>query len=254
MPTLEDCRLVREELKTELGSNFNPCTAHQWWVKNRERKCPPERSKFYRVVESLLEQTKFKMLGTKVAEDSFWGYLHTCDLNPDSFEFHHDSRIKGGVSLIVRLQTDVSEEEKALRQEVQTITKGHLAKKRKAAYNICPSAINVGAMICGPDVGQPGAKPDVITKLLSAASWWGPGDEGSWHVHDHTWNCTDKKDFIQRTIEAQGRILWRVAGSVDGPVSEATKSTGTRRIVGHRGSSKANGLRVVAVFLILLTL
>jgi len=62
-------------------------------------------------------------------------------------------------------------------------------------------------MLYGEAIGQPGAKVDVVTKLLSAAEWWGPGKKG-WHSHDNTWECTDKKDAFQRVVKKQGRVIW----------------------------------------------
>lgn len=221
MPNLEDCRRVREQIKQDLpGDKFKPDSAYDWWVQNKD-KFPPQSSKFHRVVESLLEQRAFKLLGRKIAVESFWGYLHTCDLNPDVFVFQRDKRIKPrGVALTVRLKPAADEQEQQLRDRVQEITKGKLKSDRRAADKLAPSAISVGAMICGPDIGQEGAKPEVVTKLLSAASWWGCGEvNDSWHSLDLTWKCTDRKDYMQRVVESQGRLIWRVAGSVESPMS-----------------------------------
>merc|ERR1712083_359224 len=118
----------------------------------------------------------------QVRRDTLWGLLHTTDLSPEFFEFQRDSRIQGGVSMTVRMLPPRSETEAADRLQVRAITQSHLSSNtnRAAAYRLACSSINVGAMVCGPEVGQSGGDPFVITKLFSAARWWGPGSD-SWH-------------------------------------------------------------------------
>merc|ERR1719433_2391903 len=70
-----------------------------------------------------------------------------------------------------------------------------------------PSQVNMCAAIYGHDVGQPGADPSKLTKLFSAAEWWGPGP-GGWQRWDQTWQCVDQRDTLGRTIREQGRLLW----------------------------------------------
>merc|ERR1712059_198425 len=58
--------------------------------------------------------------------------------------------------------------------------------------------------------GCKGANAAKITKLFSAAQWWGPGQEG-WQRWDDTWLLTDKRDVFGRVVAEQGRIVWSLA-------------------------------------------
>mmetsp|Transcript_40177 Transcript_40177/g.81086 ORF Transcript_40177/g.81086 Transcript_40177/m.81086 type:complete len:265 (-) Transcript_40177:155-949(-) len=208
MPTLPDCVCARTQMREELGHGLNPTTAYEWWEQNRHTRFPLQTSKFHRVVESLLEQRGMKMLGGQVAADSFWGYLHTSDLNIEVLNFHFDRRIPGGISMAAQLRPPKTPAEAADREQVKVITKQLLRSNRSSADRLAPSGINVGAMIAGPEAGQPGAHPRVVAKLLSGAQWWGAGAD-SWHRWDETWLCTDKKDLLGRVVQQQGRIIWR---------------------------------------------
>jgi len=208
MPTLPDCVCARAQAREELGQGLNPTTAYEWWEQNRHTRFPLQTSKFHRIVESLLEQRGIKLLGSQMCASSFWGYLHTTDLNIEVFQFHADRRVPGGVALTAQLRPPKTPAEAADREQVQVITRKVLRANRASADRLAPSGINVGAMLAGPGLGQPGAHPRVIVKLLSAARWWGPGEEG-WHRWDQTWLCTDKKDLLGRVVQQQGRIIWR---------------------------------------------
>jgi len=214
MPTLPDCVCARTQLREELGLGLNPATAYEWWERNRHTRFPLQTSKFHRVVESLLEQRGMKVLGAQIRANSFWGYLHTTDLNIEVFNFHSDRRVPGGVTMTAQLRPPKTPAEAADREQVKVITKKMLLGNRASADKLAPSGINVGAMIAGPEVGQPGAHPRVVSKLLSAAQWWGPGEDG-WHRFDETWLCTDRKDLLGRVVQQQGRIIWRERGSAE---------------------------------------
>lgn len=219
MPTLPDCVCARTQMREELGAGLNPTSAYEWWEQNRHTRFPLQTSKFHRVVESLLEQRGMKLLGSQVAANSFWGYLHTTGLNVEVLNFHFDKRMQGGVTVTALLRPPKTEAEAADREQVKIITKQLLTGNRSSADRLAPSGINVGAMIAGPEVGQPGAHPRVIAKLLSGAQWWGVGED-SWHRWDETWLCTDKKDLLGRVVKQQGRIIWRESGT-----GEATPPT-----------------------------
>merc|ERR1712107_458057 len=62
---------------------------------------------------------------------------------------------------------------------------------------------------CDPAIGREGARPEQIRKLMSAASWWGPGPSG-WQKVDYTWLLIDKKDMCGNIMQEQGRLIWRV--------------------------------------------
>jgi len=210
MPVLEDALSARTRLREDLGKGLNPMSAYAWWEKHRHKDFPLQHSKFHRVVESLLEQKGMKIMGTKVCADSFWGYLHTTDLSVEVFEFHIDDRTKSGVAMTARMRAPKSPAESDDRAKVKDITVKMLKNNRASADKLCPSAISVGAMLAGPEVGQPGACPNVVAKLFTAARWWGRGED-AWHRHDESWLCTDKKDWLGRMVEEQGRLIWRLA-------------------------------------------
>lgn len=224
MLVLSDAVRARTQLRAELGEGLNPMSAYAWWEQHRHTEFPIEHSKFHRVVESLLEQRGMKMLGTKVCADSFWGYLHTTDLSVEVFEFHWDARMRGGIAMTVRMRAPRSSTESEDRAKVKAITHKMLRQNRPSADRLCPSAISIGAMISGPEVGQPGACPKIVAKLFSAARWWGRGEE-SWHRHDESWLCTDKKDRFGRMLEEQGRVIWRLATSDKGPPIDSKTSS-----------------------------
>lgn len=215
MPALPDAVRARTQLRAELGDRLDPMSAYAWWELHRHSEFPLPESKFHRVVESLLEQRALKMLGTKVRADSFWGYLHTTDLCIECFEFLLDRRLRGGISVTALERPPRSSIEAEDRAKVSEITQRILRNNRPSADRVAPSAINVGAMLSGTKLGQPGASPAVVAKLLSHARWWGPGDDG-WHRHDETWLCTDRKNNLGQAVEQQGRIIWRLEGTAPG--------------------------------------
>jgi len=208
LPALPETTEIRRRLTVEVGSGMNPQAAYRWWMAHKDSEYPTSRSKFRRIVESLLEQGAVRMLGEKQNSEAFWGYLHTTDLHVTSFEFILDKRVRpGGVALVARLRDPRDQQEGRDRAIVREITIKNLKDSRAAAERCASSAINIAAMLYGEAIGQPGAKVDVVTKLLSAAEWWGPGKKG-WHSHDDTWECTDKKDAFQRVVKKQGRVIW----------------------------------------------
>jgi len=223
MPVLEDAETARVRLKQDLGQSLNPMSAYAWWEQHRHKDFPLQHSKFHRVVESLLEQKGMKMMGTKICADSFWGYLHTTDLSVEVFEFHLDDRTRTGVAMTARMRAPKSPAESDDRAKVKDITRKMLKNNRASADKLCPSAISVGAMLAGPEVGQPGACPHVVAKLFTAARWWGRGED-AWHRHDESWLCTDKKDWLGRMVEEQGRLIWRLAEAAWSP-THATRNT-----------------------------
>jgi len=177
----------------------------------KQRHCfPLSRSKFHRLVESLFEQKALKLAGKSVRVEAFWGYLHTVDLNMQALEFCMDHRRKKGVSASVRLRSALSQMEEEDRRRVKVITQKMMLQQRARAEIAAPSAINVGAMLCGAEIKQPGACAAVLAKLFTAAKWYSEGNDGTWHNYDKTWNCTDRKDMFSRVTEENGRLIWRV--------------------------------------------
>lgn len=212
MPVLEDAQTARTRMREEMGNALNPTSAYAWWEQHRHKDFPLQHSKFHRLVESLLEQKGMKLLGSKTCADAFWGYLHTTNMDIEVFEFQLDGRTKTGVAMTARMRPPKSPTESDDRAKVKDITLKMLKNNRASADKLCPSAISVGAMLAGPEVGQPGACPHVVAKLFTAARWWGRGED-AWHRHDESWLCTDKKDWLGRMIEEQGRLIWRLAAN-----------------------------------------
>jgi len=209
LPPLPDCVQVRNMLRAELGDGLSPTTAYEWWEEHRHRLFHLRRSKFHRLVESLLEQKALKLLGKSIAVEAFWGYVHTVPLRIKALEFHIDRRLKAGVSVSAQTRqcsTDSEEHHKIAKVTTQKM----MLQQRARAEKLAPSGINVGAMICGAEVGHPGACPRVLKKLFTAAKWYSHGDDGSWHNFDETWNCTDRKDIFGRVTEENGRLIWRL--------------------------------------------
>merc|ERR1719468_70755 len=179
---LPDCVQVRKMMRTELGDGLSPATAYEWWEQHRHRRFPLKRSKFHRLVESLLEQKAFKLLGKRLAVEALWGYVHTVPLRIKALEFHIDHRLKAGVSVSVQTRqcSMDSEEDHKAEEEAKVMTQKMMLQQRARAEKLAPSGINVGAMLCGPEVGHPGACPRVLLKLFTAAKWFSRGDDGSW--------------------------------------------------------------------------
>jgi len=210
LPTLPDCVQVRNSMRAELGDSMSCTTAYEWWEQHRHKRFSLSRSKFHRVLESLLEQKSFKLMGKALATDYVWNTLHTTDIRVQALEFCVDPRQIAGVSVSVRARPLLTQMEEEDRRLVKAFTQKTLLEDRARADRFAPSAINVGAMLYGAEVGAKGACPRVLAKLFTAAKWYGKKDDGTWHSYDVTWNCTDRKDIIGRVTEENGRLIWRL--------------------------------------------
>lgn len=236
-PRLPDVVRLREMLEDALKDRWSPDSVFRWWKEHKDLEFPLPRSKFHRLVESFLGMRSMQFLPPAIHADIFWGYLHTSDLCIEAFEFHRDK--KGGVTVTVQQKQALTSEEAQARAMNADIARKMLSEKRASGEKLCPSAMNVAAMLYGPEVNQPGACLDAIVKLLSAAQWWGHGSEG-WQQFDETWLCTDKKDGFGRVVEKQGRIIWRVAGDKRAPplpssspvVDPSSSKASTARLLG----------------------
>jgi len=256
LPVLPDAVEARTLMRQQLGEGLDHQSAYEWWQQNRHDRFPLQTSKFHRVVESLHEQRGMKMLGSQVNADSLWAYMHTTDLNIEAFQFHLDKRMKGGVTVTCKLRPPRTPQEAADREEVQTISRLMLNTQRSTADRLAPSGINVAAMVLGGvEADRQGASPQVVSKLLSHAQWWGAGEDG-WHRWDESWLVVDKKDLLGRTVEPTGRVIWRLEGG-DPARRPSSRSLAARPAPGgearREGGTVSTWLLLLAILFSILT-
>ena len=189
-----------------LGKDFSRSTAFQCWQERKEE-FPFQTSKLRRVHESLAQY----YLPSYVAEKAFWGYLNAppkgCS-GVHSLEFHQED---DEIRVTARRRQPTAQCQLEQLAIIDELCVEVLLQDRLLGEQFAPSSMNFLAMTHGHSAGQKGADPKKIAKLMSAAKHWGPGTDG-WHRFDETWTCTDQKDWLGRTIEEQGRILWHKPG------------------------------------------
>mmetsp|Transcript_14472 Transcript_14472/g.25462 ORF Transcript_14472/g.25462 Transcript_14472/m.25462 type:complete len:467 (+) Transcript_14472:70-1470(+) len=214
-PSLEESRDIRQRLRGLLGEGYNSKNAFKWWLQNRDREYPLDKSKMRRIHASSFEGPPMVRPPDFAAEAALWGYLNAPSNVPESFDFYDEG--KDGIRVTARIlpaSSDEEEETRVLSDEVQTdAMKPH---QRTWAEPLLPSAINMSALTHGRAGGGPGAEPAKIAKLFSAASTWGPGHKG-WQSADGTWLCTDTKDAVGRVVKEQGRVIWITPGESEIP-------------------------------------
>jgi len=210
LPALADLIFLRSRLTEELGAEFDKQAAHQWFLAHKDEEFPLQESKFHRMFESLFGQPSAKLLPRFVHEDALWGYLHNPGCPLQSFSFHSGSR--GGVAVTAERRPPRTSKEASLVEACQGVSKRFLTEQRSTCEKFSASATAFCAMLYGPAVGQEGADARVITKLFSAAKWWGCGSSG-WQQWDVTYLVKDKRNALGLVTETQGRILWRIGGS-----------------------------------------
>ncbi|CAL1155828.1 unnamed protein product [Cladocopium goreaui] len=205
-PALPRAVELREDLLKTLGSDFSRSAAFKCWQERKEE-FPLQSSKLRRVHESLAQY----YLPAYVAEKAFWGYLNAppqgCS-GVHSLEFHQEG---GEVRVTARRRQPTAQSQLEQLALIDDLCIEVLLQDRFLGEQFAPSSMNFLAMTHGHAAGQKGADPKKIAKLMSAAKSWGPGTDG-WHRFDETWTCTDQKDWLGRTIEEQGRVLWHKPG------------------------------------------
>lgn len=205
-PLVEIPRL-RDQAKAELGDKFNKFTAHGYWLRHKDEHYPLQTSKLHRIYESLWGSKAAKMLPGPYKVDFMWGFLLATNMYLDDFVFNHDPKVK--VTVMARMEPCRTQEEKDLLEISTRVAQENLAKNRSAGEFFANSVTNFAAMLHAHTIGQPSANAKAITKLFSAAQWWGPGEHG-WHRWEDTWLCRDQKGSFGHVIATQGRMIWQV--------------------------------------------
>jgi len=204
LPELVELRARLPDLLASTPDGWHPRSVGAWWLSNRDLEFPRETSKLRRLCDSFQEVASLPAYFQGMA---FWGYLHTTSRSFDAFEFYESS---SGVTVSAKVSL-LNAQEEHLTEESTKLCHQMLRAHRSMAERFAASTVNMGALFEGRALGQDGANPAKIAKLFSAARHWGPGDDG-WHALDDTWLCVDKKDFLGRITEEQGRILWHAPG------------------------------------------
>lgn len=243
-------RRLREDLES-YPDGWHPRSAGAWWKSKRETEFPIESSKLRRLCDSFTEVASLPQYFQGMA---FWGYLHITSRIFDSFDFYME-----GQEVSATAQTRLLHpEEEALVDVGRGLCSDLLSTHRSLAEHFAASTVNMGALFEGRAFGQKGANPAKIAKLFSAASRWGPGDDG-WHQLDDTWLCVDTKDRWGRVFEEQGRILWHAPGAPRvGDGRTAAKQPQSRRALATQGSKQSAASRgcpaiaVVAIGVVLM--
>lgn len=196
---------IRERMKRALGDAYGRDTAFAWWQKHKEEEFPLGSWKFRRIYESLFGTAP---LPVGLRKDFLWGFLQSYDCYIQAFIFSHGSGSSG-----IRIAAERAPSRLAEDVEYEAIgakfAREQLRQNRTSGEQFAASATHYAAMVYGPSMGQPAASAKLITKLFSAAEWWGPGTSG-WQQCDQTWLCRDKKNFIGKIVVEQGRTIWRV--------------------------------------------
>ncbi|CAE7270198.1 unnamed protein product [Symbiodinium sp. CCMP2592] len=208
---LRDAAALRGKLRALLGGAFSKQTAYKWWEAHADEVCPFESSKLRWIIESILGLRSISAVTPQEGrENVLWGFLHARRLRPECFHFWEDERL--GVRVVGVAAPPQSEEE----AELQVCSDAMIAQVPQRDLTLgeyfMPSSMNWLALFNSDIIGQPGANPGKVAKLLSAAREWGPAEDG-WQQQDRSWNCVDQKNFFGRTTLKQGRVIWALARS-----------------------------------------
>lgn len=204
----DDAAHMRSCLKQELDGKLSPATALEWWTRRKDEVCPLESSKTRWVVESLLGAPALsRVIPTRGKENLIWGLAHARCTRIEGFTFCFEG--KHGLRLSATRAAAGDDTERHLDACVFEAAAPSLERERSMAEVMAPAAINWTAMLFAHHVGQAGAQPRQIVKLMSGASRWSAGSSG-WQRFDQTWVCEDKKDALGRVTEEQGRLVWRL--------------------------------------------
>lgn len=210
LPQLPEIPVLRRQIRSSLGSDFNYNNAYNWWLQNKDKEYPLERSKFNRIYSSLWGIRAMQLLPKQFQMDFFWGFLHGTNCHLEAFMFYH-GRCDSRVRIAAQRGPGRDDEEKELLAFGTPLAKQSLAANRANGERFAKSVTNFAAMVYGRDIGQPPASAKVITKIFSAARSWGPGASG-WQLHDPTWLCRDQTNSLGLVVKEQGRIIWRLPG------------------------------------------
>lgn len=203
---------LRKRIQEVLGSNFNQCTAFEWWDANKDEVSSLQDSKLRWALESILSMRSAQaVMPQNGKERLLWGFLHCRPLELVSFEFRESGT--EGIRVNGTCKDPVSPEDKRVQAAYDEVAVSVSQKDLSLGEYFMPSSVNWLALFHAETLRQSGlqvtgANPKLVTKLFSAAKEWGPGEDG-WQANDHTWNCVDQKDVLGRFTLKQGRIVWR---------------------------------------------
>lgn len=203
---LRDAAALRRKLRALLGGGFSKQTAYKWWEAHADEVCPFERSKLRWIIESSISA----VTPQEGRENVLWGFLHARRLRPECFRFWQDERL--GTRIVGVVAPPQSEEEAELQVRSDAMIAQVPQRDLTLGEYFMPSSMNWLALFNSDIIGQPGANPGKVAKLLRAAREWGPAEDG-WQQHDRSWNCVDQKNFLGRTTLEQGRVIWALARS-----------------------------------------
>lgn len=206
-PALPEVPWLRSLVQREvalIGETFNKSSMWTWFEHNMHKVCPLEDSKLHRSMECLLGLRSLQMVTTAEQRKEIpWGFMHSVDLDLTALKFYHDE--KGGVR--VAAPPSPTAEADPFRELCVQFARDTITAHGSEMEVLAPSSLNFMRLFEGEHAGGPAASLPKITKLLSAATSWGPGTDG-WKRCDSTWTCMDEKDWLGRTVREQGRVIW----------------------------------------------
>jgi hypothetical protein len=230
---LADAKVLRKKMESDLGAGYDLKAAYDWWRIHKEQ-FPLQSSKLRRVVDSLFSQPSAMLYPAWQLHDAFWGFTQADHgLEWKSFEF----RTQGtGTSTWISITGDTfpdqaatAEEEATRRRDCEWARTAISKPSNRKGGDLCAASTTaLGKMRHDKFLGLQGGKAALITKLFSAADWWGCGESG-WTQWDETWLCTDRKNSFGKVVAEQGRVLWRLADEPDKQPSSLPSLLLTRR-------------------------
>lgn len=211
-PVLPEIIKLRRHLKQVLGQDYSRKSAAAWYEKHKDEFCPLKDSKLRRILASVFEVHSLMFLPEWAVSRALWGMLNICTLTYIGFEFWDEG--KNGIRVTVQSSTPADPDDVECLQNARDLfqLQASAPGDRQIGERLFKSGYSVGSMNFGRALGHPGAKPDVIAKLFSAANLWGPAKSG-WQSFDDTWLCTDRRDHLGQVAEEQGRIIWITPGA-----------------------------------------
>ena len=143
-----------------MGEGFTPAGVGRWWAAHKEGEFPLASSKFRRICDSFQAMSS---LPAALQGKALWGYLHAVSRRVEALEYHAE----GPDGVAVSGRTSLCDAEDAAAAAVATeMCHEMLRMHRRLAERIAPSTVNVGALLEGHAVGQPGAAPAKLAKLF----------------------------------------------------------------------------------------
>ncbi|CAK9073229.1 unnamed protein product, partial [Durusdinium trenchii] len=212
--TLPESIKLRQHLKQVLGAEYSRKSATAYYEKHKDELIPLKDSKLRRILASVFEMNSLMSVGIPdwAVGRALWGMLHIWSRAYESFEFWDEGR--NGIRVTVACNTSTDPDDQECFQNNRDLFQFQMSTPGDRAFGerFFKSGYNIGFLSFGRMLGLPGANPQVIAKLFSAANTWGPGRSG-WQSYDDTWLCTDRKDHLGNVVEEQGRTIWITPGA-----------------------------------------